>query len=125
MLSNMLRIPSQQPLGQRAKTRINPAMQTQNHPLPSILASDAEESVEAMQRRILSTPVRSEEIVIEWIEPELGIADGRQTLSGQRVGLNSEIKGIAFKDLAVGQRFLAHITQFHHVVEVEPLPPKP
>ena len=82
-------------------------------PIPREAATDAD--VER-QRRLLTTPVRTCTVVIEYVARNLGLAEARDEVSGARVSLTWNTAGVDVRALAVGSRLSVEVTALNWAV---------
>ena len=90
---------------------------TRPRPIPRDAVTEAD--VE-LQRRLLNTAVRSCTVVIEYVDGNLGLAEARDEVSGERVSLTWKTVGVDFGVLAVGSRLLVDVTALNYAVAARP-----
>ena len=83
---------------------------------PSPRRDAATEAEAELQRRALTTPQRSCTVVIEYVDGNLGLAEARDEVSGDRVSLTWNTTGVDFKALPVGSRLVVEVTKFNFAV---------
>jgi serine/threonine-protein kinase HipA len=83
--------------------------------MPRQATTDADVEV---QRRALTTAVRSCTAVVEYVDANLGIAEARVD-SGRRVSITWNTTGIAVRTLTVGTRLRVSVTAYDFVVRAE------
>ena len=82
---------------------------------PKIPPQATTEADRQKQRRLMTSPVRSCTVVVEYVDSNLCIAEAHDK-GGQRVSLTGNTAGVDFKTLQVGSRLQVDVTALSHAV---------